>query len=244
MSSATSYLGLEKDRFMSSTDRDVSIYLDNLATRLKHSGDSGRSANSEKHWQLIERVLAYAASAEQHISEQQMRIAELESLTTTDELTELPNRRGLREFLRRTLAAAKRHTESGVLAFIDLNDFKHVNDTYGHNAGDEMLQHMAKLLRKSLRNSDYVARVGGDEFVIVLVRASKDLGVKRARSIQTALSRSFIEKRGEKIYLSASFGIADYDGNSSIQQLLRKSDLRMYEDKKQHRLIAGTSKLG
>lgn len=235
MSSVAPFLTLENGNSMSNRDRDVSIYLDDLATRLKHSGENLQQEDSEKHWRLIERVLAYAASAEQHISEQQVRILELEGLSTTDELTGLPNRRRLKEFLRRTLSSAKRYGETGVMAFIDMNNFKRVNDTYGHNTGDELLQHMAKLLCQNLRSTDFVARVGGDEFIIVLVRASEKLGIKRARAIQKALAGEYIEKRNEKIYLSASFGITEYDGESSIQQLLRKSDLRMYEDKKRHK---------
>lgn len=238
MSSGIPFFSLENGNSMTLPDHDVSLYLDELATRLKNSGEKMQAADSEDYWKLIERVLAYAASAEQHISEQQIRILELEGLSTTDELTGLPNRRRLKEFLGRTLSSAKRYDETGVLAFIDMNNFKRVNDTYGHNAGDELLRHMAKILVRSLRSTDFVARVGGDEFVIVLVRASAEEGIKRARTIQQMLTQEFITKRNEKIFLSASFGITKFDGDNTIPELLRKSDLRMYEDKKRHRTSA------
>ncbi|MEH6547062.1 MAG: GGDEF domain-containing protein [Sneathiella sp.] len=214
-------------------EQDVSFHLEDLATKIKNTPQN--NANPQ-YWQTINRVIAYAASAEQHISEQQARIRELEELSSTDELTGLPNRRGLHEFMGRMLSISRRHDEQGVLAFLDLDDFKTINDHYGHDTGDRLLNVFAKALKSSLRDSDFVARIGGDEFVFVLVRSSEQDGISRARAIQQQIGSSFITAQGKELTLKASLGIAAFDGESTLAQLLRSADLNMYKDKRSRKI--------
>lgn len=218
-----------------SSDRDITMYLQSLATSLK---DSTRTEpdNEDRHWKLINRVLAYAASAEQHIAEQKVRIQELEDLSTTDELTGLNNRRGLREFLNRALSSARRHTEAGVVAFLDLDHFKKINDFHGHDAGDRVLRQFAAILKSSLRDTDFVARLGGDEFVFILERADYAQGIARAEEIRDMLCQSVVPlKRGE-VAFSVSMGLAKYDSDCSYETILHKADKAMYEDKKKRHI--------
>ncbi|USG60156.1 GGDEF domain-containing protein [Sneathiella marina] len=210
-------------------EQEVPFHLENLAKKIKNSPHN--SANPQ-YWQTINRVIAYAASAEQHISEQQARIRELEELSSTDELTGLPNRRGLQEFMARMLSISRRHDEQGVLAFLDLDDFKIINDHYGHETGDRLLNVFAKALKSSLRDSDFVARIGGDEFVFVLVRSSEENGINRARAIQQQIGSSFITAQGKELPLRASLGVAAFNGEATLAQLLRSADLDMYKDKR------------
>ncbi len=217
-------------------EQDVSFQLENLATKLK---ENNHRIATPQYQQLINRVLAYAASAEQHISEQQARIRELEELSSTDELTGLSNLRGLQEFMYRILSIAQRHNETGVLAYIDLDNFKEINDARGHDAGNHVLRTFAQILKKSLRDSDFVARVGGDEFVFVLVRTSEEDGVKRTRDLQEQICSTSIKYRSKDHLLDASFGVVAFDGESDYEKLMRAADLAMYEDKRRRKLAKG-----
>lgn len=219
-------------------EAEIGSQLEDLSTALQ---SSLRRQAPAKHWQLINRVIAYAASAEQHITEQQHRIRELEALSTTDELTGLHNRRGLQEFMTRTLASAQRHGEEGVVAFLDLNDFKEINDRFGHDTGDIALQKFAENLQRNLRSSDFVARIGGDEFVFVLTRTNTENGKARALAIQREICATSVPARGRKIFLKASMGVIPYTGDKSYYDLMKAADHAMYENKKANKKVTRAS---
>ncbi len=209
-------------------DPDIGPHLEDLSSVLK---SSLHQQTARRHWQLINRIIAYAASAEQHISEQQQRIRELEALSSTDELTGLANRRGLLDFMERLLASARRHREEGVLAYLDLNDFKGINDRFGHATGDRALCLLADLLKKNVRSSDFVARIGGDEFIFVLTHTNFENGRRRATAIGEAIAGATFSARGCDIRLTASIGVSAYDGDTKLDDILRKADEAMYEVK-------------
>ncbi|GLQ07681.1 GGDEF domain-containing protein [Sneathiella chinensis] len=213
---------------------DITKYLEDLADGLKNN-DRHRPEGEANHWALINRVLAYAASAEQHIFEQQARIRELENLSSTDELTGLHNRRSLKEFLDREISLARRHGNEGIVAFLDIDRFKQINDTFGHDAGDKMLQKIAEVLAANLRDTDFIARLGGDEFVFVLTNANQKDGFNRARQIQETLCDSTVQLRDGDTPLSVSMGLAAFDRDSSYDRVLRAADLSMYKNKRERR---------
>lgn len=182
-------------------------------------------------WALLAKILNFAAEAEQQLGEQKRRIAELEAMSSTDELTGLANRRGLEDFLRRTLAAAQRHHEEGVLVFIDLDQFKSINDNYGHDAGDAALKTVADTLKGLVRKSDLVARLGGDEFVAVLVRCPTVLASDQAEKLETALTKVRVRHGRRIIPVSASCGFAVFGPGSEMRELLARADKMMYASK-------------
>nr|WP_281501630.1 GGDEF domain-containing protein [Kordiimonas laminariae] len=169
------------------------------------------------------------------MAEQESRINYLEQLSVTDELTGIPNRRGLRAALGRALSSAARHSESGVLGFIDLDGFKAINDEYGHSAGDLLLRRVAKLLTKLIRPVDIVARISGDEFAIILTRCSEDQGRKRLRAIQRAVNELTIEFADTKIPAKCSLGIQPFNGATDPAELIEAADMAMYNDKQTRR---------
>ncbi|MBN4046463.1 GGDEF domain-containing protein [bacterium AH-315-P15] len=183
-----------------------------------------------KNWRLLQEMLAYAAEAEQQLAEQKVRINHLESLAVTDHLTGLLNRRGFQEALDRALADAARHDERGLIAFIDLDRFKPINDKYGHEAGDEVLRAVADTLIEGVRTTDYMARLAGDEFVILFVRAER-AARERALAIKSRLNRLSVPYRGDLILVKASMGIQAYGTASTAEDLLRRADKAMYRDK-------------
>jgi len=161
-----------------------------------------------------------------------------------DPLTGLPNRRFLIEELDKTLARATRSGQYGALLFIDLDNFKLLNDTMGHDVGDMLLRQVAQRLRQALRDSDQLARLGGDEFVVVLesLGATPDEATPHAdhvaRKILALLGQPY-ELPGNPAPRTPSIGIALFDGSAGgIDALLRQADLAMYRAKSDGRNTA------
>ncbi|MDX2494909.1 MAG: EAL domain-containing protein [Desulfuromusa sp.] len=147
-------------------------------------------------------------------------------------LTGLPNRLLLFARLEHSIQHVKREREHGAVMFLDLDNFKKVNDSLGHNAGDEVLKGVASRLRKHTRDVDTVSHFGGDEFVIVLqtIRTVHDATV-RAQKILDSLQQPFVID-GYELYVSGSIGIAEFTGeNEDIENLLKNADAAMYKAK-------------
>ncbi|GAB4575133.1 MAG: GGDEF domain-containing protein [Rhodothalassiaceae bacterium] len=191
-----------------------------------------RSAGAIDSGLVISELLSFAAAAEQEIAEQKRRIAELETLSRTDELTGLANRRAFDEFLKRAIAAAKRHGEQGLIGIVDLDGFKLVNDRFGHDAGDQVLRAVGTLLEDGLRTTDCAARLGGDEFALVLTRTSHTGGQKRLKQLQKAIEALSFRFEGEDCHIGASLGMVGFDGASEPRTLLLEADRRMYREKR------------
>ncbi len=166
-----------------------------------------------------------------------------------DDLTGLPNRAFLKERLANILNQARRNNRKVTVAYIDLDNFKDVNDGRGHAAGDEVLKEIATRMANSVRASDMVVRLGGDEFLVVLVhQSSHDAGIsRRLRELQKAINRPMRGESGD-IAITASIGVAAFpvDG-ATAEELLANADSAMYRAKQlgrntlQHHDGAGTS---
>lgn len=162
-----------------------------------------------------------------------VRIGEAERLSQTDDLTKLHNARYLRQFLLNEIRRARRYGSSVAALFLDLDDFKQVNDAHGHLVGSHVLMEMAAVILSSIRDTDAVARYGGDEFVIVLPDTGIELAGTVAERIRTKISQhQFNGGRNLKLSLTASFGVATFPLHaSSPQQLIACADTAMYEAK-------------
>jgi diguanylate cyclase len=171
------------------------------------------------------------------------RIRSLEGLSGTDHLTGLPNRREGEERLAEDLARAKRGGAILTVAMVDVNRFKAINDTHGHQAGDVCIRHVARVIRRSVREGDWLARWGGDEFVLSLWDASV---FASPEAVLVRISRGLKESPvrlplGEELVLSISVGARRYGGEDDIRELLAKADAAMYEAKREGRawVLAG-----
>lgn len=163
---------------------------------------------------------------------------EIKNLAFYDPLTRLPNRRLLFDRLKQALIASKRSGKEGALLFIDLDNFKALNDTLGHDVGDLLLQQVARRLTACLRASDTVSRFGGDEFVVILEDLS---GTPLEAVIQTELvSDKILASLNEPFRLGSyeyrstpSIGVTLFDsGQSEVEELLKQADIAMYQAKK------------
>ena len=153
----------------------------------------------------------------------------IEYLASHDSLTGLPNREMFNEMLRYAISAAQRHQRQFAVLFIDLDRFKVINDSLGHDAGDILLVEVASRLRGALRSSDVVARLGGDEFVVILEETAERGDVERiAHNLLSVLSQP-LQLSGHECHTTASIGIAMYplDG-SDAQTLTKNADMAMY----------------
>jgi len=164
--------------------------------------------------------------------------ADIEQLAFFDYLTNLPNRLLLMDRLAHALVASGRSQQVGVLLFLDLDNFKTVNDTLGHDAGDALLKQVAKRLQQSVRQVDTVARFGGDEFIVLLENLSAQeleaaaLARRVGEKILAALNLPF-ESTGQSFKTSASMGAALFGGPTvlSSAELLKQADIAMYQSK-------------
>jgi diguanylate cyclase (GGDEF)-like protein len=151
---------------------------------------------------------------------------------THDHLTNLPNRVALHEEAERALAGARRSGALAALLLIDLNRFKEVNDTLGHDQGDQLLIEVAHRLREVLRSSDLLARLGGDEFAILAVLPHRGALGEVATRVHAALARPF-DICGVAVELGASIGMAlQPDHGSDVSSLMRRADVAMYQAKR------------
>ncbi|WP_299393106.1 GGDEF domain-containing protein [Pelagibius sp.] len=223
---------LDGMRFETLIAQDSLPQLCSAADRLRRIAQHSPEALGPDGLTLLDELLEAAAAAEQSIALQRARIRFLESLSVTDELTTLLNRRGFETELSRALARARRMDEKGLLLLCDLNHFKAVNDTYGHQAGDAMLRAVAKALKGSIRESDYVARVGGDEFAVIMTHTAGEESEFLARKLSTLINGLTVPWQASLLPVSASFGMATYDRRSQPETLIFLADQDLYRNKR------------
>ena len=180
------------------------------------------------------RLMAGVRRAIEHLDS---TITSLEGLSGSDPLTGLPNRRQGEERLSEDFGRARRGGGMLTLALADVNSFKTINDTHGHQAGDACIRHVARVMRGNIREGDWLARWGGDEFVLALwdasVFASPEAVLGRFnRALRESPARL---PGGEELVLSVSVGGCRYAGEEDVRELLSKADAAMYEAKREGR---------
>ena len=166
------------------------------------------------------------------ITERRRAEAQIVAQAYNDPLTKLPNRARLLDRLDVDVAQAKRHGRKLAVVYIDIDFFKYINDSWGHSVGDNLLQSLALRLKRSVREADTVARMGGDEFVILVpeLRQSEDLAGIAAKLL-SLITRPF-SLDGRTIQIAASIGIASYpEDGADAEALLRNADAAMYRAK-------------
>jgi diguanylate cyclase (GGDEF)-like protein/hemerythrin-like metal-binding protein/PAS domain S-box-containing protein len=168
------------------------------------------------------------------ISELKQIEAQIQHLASYDNLTSLPNRALFSDRIDRALLSTQRHSSKLALFFIDLDQFKPINDELGHDVGDWVLQVAAQRMIESVRESDTVARIGGDEFAVLLQSITTWQDARNvAEKIRTALNSPFITPAGVTLIISCSIGVALYPDNGNNQRdLLHAADEAMYRAKK------------
>lgn len=149
-------------------------------------------------------------------------------LANYDPLTHLSNRRKMHTILKREQGRAIRNAEPFSIIICDVDHFKNVNDQYGHSAGDEVLVELAKIFTDNIREQDFVARWGGEEFLFILPQTSPSNANIVAQKIQTILQKHIITYQGAPIKVTLSMGIEQFDGSRSIDDVINSADKYLY----------------
>ena len=157
---------------------------------------------------------------------------ELEQLVDVDCIAPIPNRRAFMRRLAWAVSMSERYGHPSSILYLDLNDFKKINDTHGHTAGDKALQHVSQSFLTMLRESDFLARVGGDEFAIILYYADNASALDRGKKIAEAIKNSSFLYNGKPIALTTSFGAYTLQKGDTPETALTSADMAMYVDKK------------
>lgn len=158
----------------------------------------------------------------------------LQEDATTDAMTGLYNRRGYEQLAKHHQAAANRHGGCGVVLSVDANGLKGVNDTLGHDAGDAYICHIGSLLAQCLRDTDVVARPGGDEFVVILPQLTLEQADSVVDKILHAMGTIPLVIKDKTMFASISLGVAAYGGKVTIHGALQTADQDMYTRKRAH----------
>ena len=179
----------------------------------------------------VSQLMAELDRLKEELSTARGRVIELETRVDEDALLPVLNRRGFDRELERVLAYVKRHGTDVSLIFIDLDNFKSINDAHGHAAGDAALMHLADILIANVRRSDIVARLGGDEFAVLLHRADAEAALMKADQLTRALASSGLVYEGKEIAMSLSAGVTQLRADDTGAAALTRADKLMYEAK-------------
>ncbi len=163
--------------------------------------------------------------------EMRARIATLEQLADTDTLTPLPNRRAFMRRLEAVVQYAARHYTPAAVLYIDLDGLKRINDDHGHHAGDAVLLHLARLLTHSLRATDMVARIGGDEFGLILDHLNEADAAAKAKALSDYVSAQQVEVGPATIAIRVTIGLAMVRAGESVAGLVERADAAMYANR-------------
>ena len=156
------------------------------------------------------------------------RVEQLDRLAHQDTLINLPNRRGFMRSLERLIDRAQRYGHGAAMLFVDLDGLKTINDTFGHRAGDEALIQVAGVLSGGVRRSDVVARIGGDEFGILLESADEENAHETANRLADLICSCEFNHAGASLPLSVAIGVGMIDGTESAEDVMARADEEMY----------------
>jgi diguanylate cyclase (GGDEF)-like protein len=184
---------------------------------------------------VTQAILALMGEVQQlrrQLDDAKSRISYLERLADEDALMPIANRRAFVRELSRAMAFAQRYGTPSSVVYFDLNGLKRINDEHGHAAGDAALQHVARILVDSVRNTDVVGRLGGDEFGVLLMQSDEETARKKAESLAAAIVlRPLLWQAGE-IALSAAFGVHAITPEENAAEAIDAADRAMYQNKR------------
>jgi diguanylate cyclase len=162
----------------------------------------------------------------------EQELVQVSELVREDQLTGALNRRGLDETLERELKRAERGNTAVCIAMLDIDNFKLLNDSLGHQAGDRALMHLTQVVKDTLRPSDSVGRYGGEEFIIILPNTDSNAGIEAIQRLQRSLTKNFFMHNNERVLVTFSAGVAMRGQNEEAEDIIGRADKAMYKAKK------------
>ena len=177
--------------------------------------------------QLVEEI----ARLRSQVAQLQQRVEQLDHLAHQDSLIDLPNRRGFLRELERLIARVSRYDAKGAMLYVDVDGLKAINDSFGHRAGDEALIQVAGLLASGVRKSDVCARIGGDEFAILLENADEASAHETAARLIDQIAGCELMHDGNELPLSVAIGVALIESSDTAESVMARADEEMYRRK-------------
>lgn len=193
-----------------------------------------RDALGQSHTELVA-ARGQAEQAQSRIHELEQELAQVSNLLREDQLTGALNRRGMDEAFTRELARSERLDASLCIGLLDIDHFKKLNDTLGHQAGDEALRHLARVVKGMLRPTDTLARYGGEEFLILLPNTGAEEASEVLRRVQRALTKQFFMHENERVLITFSAGVAERQAEEDEAGMISRADAAMYRAKQSGR---------
>jgi diguanylate cyclase (GGDEF)-like protein len=179
----------------------------------------------------VERLVEEISRLRGQVAQLQERVEQLDHLAHQDSLIDLPNRRGFVRELERLIARVGRYDAHAAMLFVDLDGLKLINDSFGHQAGDEALIQVARLLAGAVRKSNLVARIGGDEFGILLECADEKSAHETAARLVDMIADCDFMHEGDPLPLSVAIGVGMIDAHDNADEVMARADEQMYRRK-------------
>ncbi|ALI01570.1 diguanylate cyclase [Pseudomonas sp. FW306-02-F02-AA] len=208
--------------------------LENHLEGLLGTMDQHQKQRDEREQEVAARLQGLAervASMEQEAQGYREHLEEQRQKALVDPLTGLPNRAAWSERLEHEIAQWQQHGNSLLLAMLDLDHFKRINDNYGHLAGDKVLKIIANVLRKRLRGTDFIARFGGEEFVLLVPNTPLAVGAKLAETLRAAIEACPFHFKGERVTITVSMGMTAFKAGEHSDLVLKRADQALYRAK-------------
>ncbi len=205
---------------------ELNRILENLLEETREAQTHSRRAHDQLS---LERDIAM--QAEGRIKQLEAELAQMSALVREDPLTHSLNRRGLDDEFSREAARADRYKTPFCIAVLDIDNFKALNDKRGHQTGDEALIHLVKIAKEELRITDHIARLGGEEFLIILPNTPVDEAVKILTRLQRSLTKKYFLDNNEKVLITFSAGVCERIHGESQEDSIARADAAMYEAK-------------
>ena len=205
--------------------------LENLTDQIERDSRVLRSSQATRSPQAINLDDDERRRLLDEITVLKTRILNLEHAADTDPLVPIYNRRAFMREIERAQTMMARYDIPSSVVFFDLNDFKAVNDRYGHVVGDEILTKIGMALKASVRDCDMVARMGGDEFGVLLFKTDADVALAKAASLACAIAKEVVEVGTDDVRLTAAWGVSACHPQDTPKQILDRADRAMYKTK-------------
>ncbi|MBW8330218.1 MAG: diguanylate cyclase [Thiobacillus sp.] len=212
-----------------SNTEDV-LELNRILETLLEETRAAQSESRRAHDQLVQERDT-AMQAEDRIQLLETQLAQMSALVREDPMTRSLNRRGLEDEFVREASRADRYKTPFSIAVLDVDNFKALNDKRGHKAGDEALIHLVKVAKEELRLTDHVARLGGEEFLILLPNTPRDEATKIITRLQRSLTKKYFLDNNERVLITFSAGVAERAPGEGQETLIARADAAMYEAK-------------
>jgi diguanylate cyclase len=191
---------------------------------------AGQADSRRAHDQLVEQR-DVALQAEARIKQLETQLTEMSALVREDPLTHSLNRRGLDDEFAREASRADRYNAPFCIAVLDIDNFKALNDLRGHQTGDDALVHLVKIAKEELRLTDHIARMGGEEFLVLMPSTPLDEAAKIITRLQRSLTKKYFLANNEKVLITFSAGVAERSTGETQEASIARADAAMYEAK-------------